>query len=73
MKIHQEVHDDNLDTLSKNSLTYLKIIGDKWTQRFHIVSFIDISQAHKQKYYYHISNDLRVNLLFYALLFYGRF
>jgi len=34
MKVLQKVHDDNVDTLSKNRLTYLKIIGDKWTKIF---------------------------------------
>ena len=38
MKIHQKVHDDNVDTLSKNRLTYLKIVCDMWTNRFLIES-----------------------------------
>ena len=38
MKIHQKVHDDNVDILSKNRLTYLKIAGDMWTKRFLIES-----------------------------------
>jgi len=38
MKIHQKVHDDNVDTLSKNRLTYMKIVGDTWTKRFLIES-----------------------------------